>query len=121
MFEYDDPLGIKEVLDQLGGTPGGPSLKSEVAFLMRQYRRDMMPNKISLFKKYNIELTSLPQKEFNFNEWKTEIIQKFREIGFPNPEEEFERNRTEEGAIFWFPDKQDKPLIFFAKIHVEKD
>jgi len=37
-MSYDpyDPLGIIEAMDSLGGTPGGPSLKSEAAFVKRQ-------------------------------------------------------------------------------------
>ena len=39
-MSYDpyDPLGIIEAMNQLGGTPGGPSLKSEAAFAMRKWK-----------------------------------------------------------------------------------
>ena len=39
-MSYDpyDPFGIIEAMDSLGGTPGGPSLKSEAAFVMRQWK-----------------------------------------------------------------------------------
>ena len=72
-------------------------------------------------KEHNLEITSLPREEFNFDAWRSRIIQKFTEIGFSNPEEEFEKRRSDESATFWFPDKQDKPKVFFIEIHVEGD
>lgn len=72
-------------------------------------------------KEHEIEITSLPREEFDFDAWKARIIQKLAEIGWSNPEEEFEKRRSDESATFWFPDKQDKPKVFFVEIHVKED
>lgn len=39
-MSYDpyDPFGVIEAMDSLGGTPGGPSLKVEAAFALRNWQ-----------------------------------------------------------------------------------
>ena len=64
---------------------------------------------------YDLEMISVAKEEFNFASWKQETIAKFRESGFQEPEEHFERMR-ESQAIAWHPEKQSTPKYFVMSV-----